>query len=45
MDSMGVFNIKERIIAAIKLHGGFHKWAIPIAGWFTMENPTEMDDI
>ena len=24
---------------------GFHKWGIPIAGWFIMENPTKMDDL
>ena len=22
----------------IYLHGGFHKWGSPIAGWFIMEN-------
>ena len=23
----------------IYIYGGFHKWGIPIAGWFIMENP------
>ena len=26
-------------------YGGFHKWSIPIAGWFIMDNPIQMDDL
>ena len=32
---------------ALLQYGGFHKWVIPIAGWFTMEHPIypiNMDD-
>jgi hypothetical protein len=23
----------------------FHQWGTPIAGWFRMENPIDMDDL
>jgi hypothetical protein len=26
-------------------YGGFHKWGTPIAGWFIMEHPFNMDDV
>ena len=27
------------------IHGSFHKWGTPIAGWFILENPIRVDDL
>ena len=26
-------------------YGGVHEWGTPIAGWFIMENPIQVDDL